>query len=57
MWSPIPELLVLHISHVVIISILKCFYDASAISSLVLSYADDTIDKCEDDADGGCYNL
>lgn len=55
--SPIPKLFVLHIGHVIIVCILKCFCDASAISLLVLSYADDTIDECEDDADGGRYDL
>ena len=53
----IPELFVFHISHVIIVGILKCFCNASAISLLVFSYADDTIDKCEDDANGGRYDL
>lgn len=55
--SVVPELFVLHISHVIIISILKCFCDASAIPLLVFSYADNTVDDCEDDADGGSYDL
>ena len=55
--SVVPELLILHIGHVIIISIAKCFYDASAISLLVLSYADDTINDCEDDKNGGRYDL
>lgn len=55
--SPIPKLFVLHIGHVIIVCILKCFCDASVISLLVLSYADDTIDECEDDANGGRYDL
>lgn len=55
--SVVPELFILHIGHVVIISILKCFCDASTISLLVLSQTDDTIDNCEDDTNGGRYDL
>jgi hypothetical protein len=53
----IPELLVLHVGHVIVVSIFKCFHGASTISLLVFSYADDTIDDCEDDTDGGRYDL
>ena len=55
--SILPELLVLHVSHIIIVSIFECFHDASTISLLVLSCANDTIYKCEDDANGGRYNL
>jgi hypothetical protein len=55
--SIVPELFVFHVSHVIIVSILECFHGASAISLLVFSYADDTIDNRENDADSGRYNL
>ena len=55
--SILPELLVLHVSHIIIVSIFECFHDASAISLLVFSCANDTVDDCEDDANCGSYDL
>ena len=55
--SVVPELFILHIGHIIIVGIFKCFCDASAVSLLVFSYADNTIDNCEDDTDGGSNDL
>jgi hypothetical protein len=53
----VPELFVFHVSHVVIVSILKSLHNASAVPLLVFSRADESVDNCEDDADRGRYDL
>ena len=53
----LPELFILHISHIIIVGIFKCFHDTSAVSFLVLARADESVDNGEDDTDCGCYNL
>jgi pantothenate synthetase len=53
----VPELFVLHIGHVIVVSILKRFYNASVVSLFILPHANETIDNCEDDTDCGRHNL
>jgi hypothetical protein len=54
---PVPELLVLHICHVIIICIFEGFRDASAVSFFVLPCAYKAVNDCKDDADCGGYDL
>ena len=53
----LPKLFVLHVSHVIIVSIFKRFYNASFVSLSVLPDANESIDESEDDTDCGRHNL
>jgi len=52
-----PELLILHIRHIVVVCILERFRDTALISLLVLASADEAIDEREDYAHRGGDHL
>jgi hypothetical protein len=55
--SDIPELLVLHIRHIIIVSVLKRFRDSALISLLVLAGAYEAVEERENYAHRGGNHL
>jgi hypothetical protein len=53
----IPELLVLHIRHVIVVRVLECFRDPTVVSLLVLAGADEAVKEREDYAHRGSDHL